>query len=193
MCIRDSFQTIFQETLGTEKATDNLYFLEFQQNLNQLLEEQFPEEEKENAESFVLTPSSVQNMLEEIGVPEEFSKQIEHSYTEEFAQALPKAEHLLDSKALAIQEQKQKEIDLLEQVEILTQQVEDQKVQIETAKAEAAASLDPTQEGTETIILKTTPEKAQQVTAQVIDGQKYLVIPIAVDEITTINGIQKEF
>lgn len=190
---KETFQTIFQETLGTEKATDNLYFLEFQQNLNQLLEEQFPEEENENTKSLVLTPSSVQNILEEIGVPEEFSKQIEHSYTEEFSQALPKAEHLLDSKALAIQEQKQKEINLIQQVEALTHQVEEQKSQIETAKAEAAAALDFEQDGTETIILKTTPEKAQQVTVQIIDGQKYLVIPISEDETTNINGIQQEF
>ena len=100
---------------------------------------------------------------------------------------------MLDSKALAIQEQKQKEINLIQQVEALTHQVEEQKFQIETAKAEAAAALDFEQDGTETIILKTTPEKAQQVTVQIINGQKYLVIPISEDETTNINGIQKEF
>lgn len=187
---KEIFQNIFQETLGTEKATDNLYFLEMQQNLNQMLEEQFPEEEeKENAEPFVLTPASMQTLLKEIGVPEEFSKQIEDSYTEEFAEALPKVESLIDNKALALQEQKQKEIDLLQQVEVLTQQVEEQKIQMEAVKAEAAVTLDPEQPGQESIILKTTLEKAQQISTQVIDGQKYLVIPIAEDEVTNINGV----
>lgn len=183
---KEIFQTIFQETLGAEKATDNLYFLEIQQNLNQMLEEQFPEgDEQESEEPFVLTPDSVQTILEEVGVPEEFSKQIENSYTEEFAQAFPKVESLIDKKALSIQEQKQKEIDLLQQVEILTQQVEEQKIQIEAVKAEAAATLDPEQEH---LIVKTTEEKARQIMTQVIDGQKYLIIPIAEDEIATING-----
>lgn len=184
---KETFQTIFQDTLGAEKATDNLYFLEIQQNLNQMLEEQIlEEEENENAEPFVLTPTSIQTILEKVGVPEEFSKQIEDSYTEEFAQTLPKVEHLIDNKALALQEQKQKEIDLLQQVEVLTQQVEEQKFQMEAAKIEAAITSDLEQE---TIILKTTPQKAQQITSQMIDGKKYLVIPIAENETTNINGV----
>ncbi len=184
---KETFQTIFQETLGAEKATDNLYFLEMQQNLNQMLEEQFPEgEETESEEPFVLTPASVQTMLEEIGVPEEFSRQIERSYTEEFSEALPKVEALIDKKALTIQEQKQKEFDLQQQVDVLTQQVEEQKVQIESVKAEAAATLESEQGH---LIVKTTEETAQKIMAQRIDGQKYLVIPIAEDEVATINGV----
>lgn len=189
---KEIFQNIFQETLGAEKATDNLYFLEFQQNLNQMLEDQLPEKERENADSPVLTPDSVQSILKEIDVPEEFSKQIEDSYTEEFAQALPKVEYLIDNKALTIQEQKQKEMDLLQQVEVLTQQIEEQQIQIETAKTEAAASLNLERTESETIILKTTPEKAQQITTQVMNGQKYLIIPIAEDEIPNINGVYTE-
>lgn len=189
---KEIFQNIFQETLGAEKATDNLYFLEIQQNLNQMLEEQFPEE-AENTDSLVLTPESVQTMLEEIGVPEEFSKQIEDSYNEEFAQAFPKVEYLIDNKALTIQEQKQKEMDLLQQVEVLTQQVEEQKLQIETVKAEAAVTLDLEQAEQDMIILKTTAEKAQQITTQIINGQRYLIIPIMEDEVTNINGVDTEF
>lgn len=192
---KETFQSILQDALGAEKATDNLYFLEIQQNLNDMLEEQLPEdEEKENAEPLILTPASVQSILEDIGVPEEFSKQIETSYAEEFAQTPPKVEYLIDNKALAIKEQKQKEIDLQQKVDALTQQIEEQQIQIEVAKAEAAATSDllADAEAHDAIILKTSPKKAQQIKTQVIDGQKYLVIPLEKDEITNINGINTE-
>lgn len=186
---KETFQNILQEALGAEKATDNLYFLEIQQNLNDMLEEQLPEEQdEESMEPLVLTPASVQSILEDIGVPEEFSKQIENSYIEEFSQTPPKIEYLIDNKALAIREQKQREIDLQQQLDVLTQQIEEQKIQIEVAKAEAAV----TSEVQDTIVLKTSPEKAQQITTQIIDGQKCLVIPVSEDETANINGVNAE-
>jgi len=191
---KETFQSILQDALGAEKPTDNLYFLEIQQNLNDMLEEQLSEDkEKENPEPLILTPDSVQSILEDIGIPEEFSKQIETSYAEEFANTPPVVEYLIDNKALAIKEQRQKELDLQQQVEILTQQVEEQKIQIEVAKAEAAATSDLSADvengERDAIILKTSPQKAQLIKAQVIDGQKYLIIPIEEDEIPNINGI----
>jgi len=183
---KETFRDIIQDALGAEKATDNLYFLEIQQNLNDMLEEQ------ENTEELVLTPTSIQNILEEISMPEEFAQQIESTYTEEFAETPPKVEYLIDTKALAIREQKQKEIDLQRQVEVLTQQIEEQKLLEATAKEAAVTDeLDQLNQN-HTIILKTSPEKAQAITAQMIDGHKCLIIPIAEDEVTNINGVDTE-
>ena len=39
------------------------------------------------------------------------------------------------------------------------------------------------------IVLKVKPEKVPQIKSQIIDGKKYLVIPIDENEQTTVNGI----
>ena len=39
------------------------------------------------------------------------------------------------------------------------------------------------------IVLKVKPEKVPQIKSQIIDGKKYLVIPVDENEQTTVNGI----
>ena len=39
------------------------------------------------------------------------------------------------------------------------------------------------------IILQVKPEKLEQIKSQIIDGKKYLVIPVDEDEQANVNGI----
>ena len=39
------------------------------------------------------------------------------------------------------------------------------------------------------IILKVKPEKASQIKSQIIEGQKYIVIPVEENEQTNVNGV----
>lgn len=39
------------------------------------------------------------------------------------------------------------------------------------------------------VILKVKPEKIEQITSQIIDGKKCIVIPLEEDELANVNGI----
>ena len=113
------------------------------------------------------------------------------------------AETLLDNKALAAKAQKRKEEMLERQVKILETKLERFKhnVSEETATDSNEDILENEVSETITnsesigedldydIVLKVKPEKVSQIKSEVIDGKKYLVIPIDEDEQANVNGI----
>ena len=89
------------------------------------------------------------------------------------------AENVVDSKALAANEQIQKEKELVAQVEVLQQQLKEK--QIEEEADEVVKTYD--------VVLRVKPEKVSQIKSEVINGQKCLVIPMAEDEHANVNGV----
>ena len=69
------------------------------------------------------------------------------------------------------------------------------KVDTETGEIiEAASDLDDSTEQADEnydIVLKVKPEKVEQIKYQIIDGKKYLVIPVDDDEQANVNGVDK--
>lgn len=171
---KNAFHAIVKQAYGedSEKSSEVLY--DIQQNLNELIESQ-----EDNQEPLVLTKETMSSVLTESGVEEDKAARIEKNCEEEFGEELPLAEYVVDSKALAAGEQMQKEKELVAQVEVLQQQLREK--QTEEEAEEAVKTYD--------VVLRVKPEKVSQITSEVINGQKCLVIPMNEDEHANVNGV----
>jgi len=199
---KETFQSIIKSSFTTDEAKAEKIFMEVQENLNIVIDEHNSIYDDTDIEPKVLTPKDIQNILIDSGISEELTLNIEKSFVESFGDDLPLAEHLIDPKTLKANEQRKKEENLQKQVDIL-------QTKLELAKGKAAPSnmdlqdtyvhnLDKAQKinsednNTTThydVILQVKPEKISQIKAQIIDGQKCIVIPINDNEQTTVNGL----
>ena len=208
---KEAFNEIVRDALGPDEKKSEHFFMEIQESLNNKIEEHNSIYE-DTAEPIILTNDIVQEILSLSGVPEEITTKIEKSYTENFGDTPPVADILLDNKALAAKAQKKKEEMLEKQVRILENKLErvtqDISINSEIENTslelddEAAVESDNSIDNLETeqdaptditenydIVLKVKPEKVQHIKSQIIDGKKYIVIPIDENEQTTVNGI----
>lgn len=170
-----TFHSIVKQAYGDDVEKSGKVLMEIQQNLNDLVEEKAELEE----DPVVLTPELLTNVMEESGVAPEKAEKIGKTCAEEFAEEAPLAENVVDSKALAANEQIQKEKELVAQVEVLQQQLKEK--QIEEEADEVVKTYD--------VVLRVKPEKVSQIKSEVINGQKCLVIPMAEDEHANVNGV----
>lgn len=170
-----TFHSIVKQAYGDDVEKSGEVLMEIQQNLNDLVEEKAELEE----DPVVLTPELLTNVMEESGVAPEKAEKIGKTCAEEFAEEAPLAENVVDSKALAANEQIQKEKELAAQVEVLQQQLKEK--QIEEEADEVVKTYD--------VVLRVKPEKVSQIKSEVINGQKCLVIPMAEDEHANVNGV----
>lgn len=212
---KNIFHSIVTSAIPDEHKQEKV-FMDIQETLNDIVEEQaILAERGQEPEPIVLTAASIQDMLASTGVSEEISAKIENSYSEKFGDMPPVVDHLLDSKLVAAGQQKKKEQELMVEVQLL-------KDQLETVRAgqnagseasllsEAASALEETAgadsnasvslnapENTLTadcpVILTVAPEKAEQITAQTIDGHRYLLIPMEENEQARVNGVTESF
>ena len=170
-----TFHSIVKQAYGDDVEKSGEVLMEIQQNLNDLVEEKAELEE----DPLILTPERLPNVMEESGVAPEKAEKIGKTCAEEFAEEAPLAENVVDSKALAANEQIQKEKELAAQVEVLQQQLKEK--QIEEEADEVVKTYD--------VVLRVKPEKVSQIKSEVINGQKCLVIPMAEDEHANVNGV----
>lgn len=170
-----TFHSIVKQAYGDDVEKSGEVLMEIQQNLNDLVEEKAELEE----DPVILTPELLTNVMEESGVAPEKAEKIGKTCAEEFAEEAPLAENVVDSKALAANEQIQKEKELVAQVEVLQQQLKEK--QIEEEADEVVKTYD--------VVLRVKPEKVSQIKSEIINGQKCLVIPMAEDEHANVNGV----
>lgn len=170
-----TFHSIVKQAYGDDVEKSGEVLMEIQQNLNDLVEEKAELEE----DPVILTPELLTSVMEESGVAPEKAEKIGKTCAEEFAEEAPLAENVVDSKALAANEQIQKEKELVAQVEVLQQQLKEK--QIEEEADEVVKTYD--------VVLRVKPEKVSQIKSEVINGQKCLVIPMAEDEHANVNGV----
>lgn len=202
---KEAFQSIIKDSLLVDEDEADKIFMEVQENLNTMIEEYNATYEDVDPEPIILNKKDVQNLLIESGIPEEVTIKIEKSYEESFGEDLPLAESLIDSKALKVKAQLNKEESLKKQVQVLQNKLELAKQEITLDKdntlstesdeetvtlEEASATGSEDEENTfkYDVILQVKPEKIPQIKSQIIDGQKCIVIPINENEQTTVNG-----
>lgn len=173
-----TFHSIVKQAYGDDVEKSGEVLMEIQQNLNDLVEEKAELEE----DPVILTPELLTNVMEESGVAPEKAEKIGKTCAEEFAEEAPLAENVVDSKALAANEQIQKEKELVAQVEVLQQQLKEKKIEEEAD--EVVKTYD--------VVLRVKPEKVSQIKSEVINGQKCLVIPMAEDEHANVNGVNTQ-
>lgn len=203
---KETFQSIIKDSYSIDEEKADRIFMEIQDNLNAMVEEYNATYEDTDCEPITLTENDIQNLLIESGIPEEITTKIEQSYVENFGDDLPLAENLIDQKTLKANVQRKKEETLKKQVEILQTKLEEAKQEIavgnETSISTEVNDTDMIlEEASDTnlednkvsphydIMLQVKPEKIPQIKSQIIDGQKYIVIPIDENEQTTVNGL----
>ncbi|WP_461206821.1 DUF4317 domain-containing protein [Clostridium sp. DL1XJH146] len=124
---KETFQLIIKDSFSADESKADKIFMEVQETLNNIIEEHKEMNDDPDSEPVILTKEDMQNLLIESGVPEEITSEIEKSYTENFGDDIPIAEHLIDAKALKANAQRKKEEHLIKQVEILQTKLDEAK------------------------------------------------------------------
>ena len=210
---KEAFNTIIRNAIGDDVEKSDHFLMEIQENLNNMVDEHETVNDK-NAEPIILTNDTISDILIESGIPEEILTKIEKSYTEEFGDTPPAAEHLIDTKALAANEQRKKERRLEKQVQVLQNKLEETKqdaaqdskkesslesktdailetdsdTNLETASDSEVKSQNNIAPNYD-IVLQVKPQKVTQIKSQIIDGKKCIVIPIDDNEKANVNGV----
>ena len=188
-----AFHSIVRNVLGAEDEHTDDVLLDLQQNLSDMIDE-YAETHDDDEDVFLLDKEVVTKLLADSEISEEKAAKIEKSVDEAFGEKPPAAENVIDSKALVQNELRVEKMALEDQVGTLTVQLNEK----DEALAERTSQLIEKQEEidnyiaetkTYDVVLRVKPEKASQIKAQVINGQKCLVIPMGEDEHATINGV----
>lgn len=208
---KNIFQNIIKNSVADSEKSTRI-FSDIQESLGQLAEEQAATSESpENP--VILTNETVQEILVETGLPEDLISKIESAYTENFSEEPPAVEHLIDKKVLAENEKRKVEKALVEKVQELQGKLEEATKgtgtlpsynNIDTQSEEVSdfgydnnlngnnlnenISNDGSTKENYDIVLHVKPEKKDQIKSQIIEGKKYIIIPIEEYEQANVNG-----
>ncbi len=171
---KNEFHAIIKEAIPDRDLCTKV-MMEIQEGLTLLADEQATLKVDEE-EPTILTNQAVQTILTDSGLDEEVSSKIEQAYEESFGETPPVVEHLIDTKVLAESAKIKRELALEEKVQKLTEKLEENE-QI----SDSSSLFD--------VILRVTPEKINQISSQIIDGKKCIVIPMEENEHAKVNGL----
>ena len=191
---KHAFQNIINNAVRDEEKS-NRVFMEIQESLNQLVDEQ-AEYQDTKTEPIILTSDSIEEVIESCDLPEDISKTIKTSYAEKFGDTPPVVDHLLDSKVLAASAQLREKKALAQQVQQLQEKLEevistksdDQQSETDLDAMQSSESLE-SEDGNFDVVLRVKPQKVQEITYEVINGKKCIIIPMAENEHADLNGI----
>mgnify|MGYP000123305018 FL=1 len=173
------------------EQTDDV-MIEIQENLNTLVAEKEAEMEDlviGEPEEFTLTPEIIKEVLTQSAIPDATVMQIQDHFAEEFQDAPPVVKNLVDEKAIEKNNQAKKEQKLLEEVATLKKELQTKSSESVPAPSPEMSDEDDATEYSD-VFLRMNPDKAEQITSQTIDGQKYLMIPMEEDEEINLNGVK---
>ena len=187
-----AFHSIVRNVLGAEDESTEDILLDIQQNLSDMVDDFV--ETHDDDDVFVLDKDTINKVLTESNVSEEKASRIEKSVDEAFGEKMPVAENVIDTKALIANEIRVEKRALEDQVGTLTLQLNEKNTQLEERTSqllEKQEEIDNYIAETKTydVVLRVKPEKSSQITSQIINGEKCLVIPMKDDEHATINGV----
>lgn len=202
-----AFHSIVRNVLGAEDENTDEVMLDIQQNLSDMIDE-YEETHDPEDDPFILDNDAMEKVLTECHVSEEKISRIEKSIDEAFGEKLPEVSNVIDSKALVSNEIRIEKLALEDQVGTLTlelnqknseldeknTELEEKNTQLEERTSqllEKQEEIDNYIAETKTydVVLRVKPEKASQISSQVINGEKCLVIPMKENENATINGV----
>ena len=179
---KNLFSHIVKHALGDNDENSNEVLLDLQQKMSDYIEEKelFVDEET----GVILEGDELAKLMEDTGISDDAASSIKEAYTESFSDQLPEVAHLIDTKSLEANARIREEEELRAQVEELKQQV----AMHQTSSADADEDTDDSIK-TYDVILRVKPEKVPQIKSQMIDGQKYLIIPMDENEHAAVNGV----
>ena len=175
---KETFESVIKMSLDVEEEQADMVFMDVQETLSSMVDEYNTLYEDVEHDPIILSKNNIQELLIDSGIPEDTSTKIEEFYTDTFADQIPLAEDLLDKKILKASAQVQKEKALIKQIGAL-------ETKLEKAIENTPLNDD---EITPDIVLRVKPGKADKIKTQIIDGQKYIIIPVNDGEQARING-----
>lgn len=180
-----TFQDIVRDVIGEEDDESKALYMDIHENIYDRID--IPVEEDVEPIPVIMTPSTIEEVLTEIGLDEERTAAIKNHYEKAFsAEDLPTADYLADPKVVEANARRKDRLELVGQVENLKQQLEATR---SLPVTESEDDDDVPVVKTYDVILRVKPEKATQIHSQIINGQKCLVIPMDEDEHAAINGV----
>ena len=140
-----------------------------------------------STEPVLLDSRTIENMRTNGFLSQEIADKIEKACEEEFGEEPPVIDNIVDTKVLENYAKKQRETELQKEVIEL-------KSKLEAAESKASDDSLPwdLEDGKENIILNVSAEKAEEIGTKIIDGRRFIVIPIEGDETAVINGVETE-
>ena len=140
-----------------------------------------------STEPVLLDSHTIENMRTNGFLSQEIADKIEKACEEEFGEEPPVIDNIVDTKVLENYAKKQREAELQKEVIEL-------KSKLEAAESKASDDSLPwdLEDGKENIILNVSAEKAEEIETKIIDGRRFIVIPIEGDETAVINGVETE-
>ena len=162
-----AFESVVKEVFGSddEKAQD--VFMQIQRNLNGYLETQ-----EEAVSDEKLTEEVISDLIADVDVSDKIREQIENAYKKEFSEQPPTAKQLLDTKLVAIADQRAQTKALQNKVIELQDELSKQaQTEVIEQTSDMQILLDK--------LLSALPEINQnELKTKNIDGKQFLLIPI---------------
>lgn len=211
---KEAFTNIIINAVGGDEKKSSEVIMEIQENLNNIVDEHESISDKDD-DPVTLTNDTILDVLADSGISEEVTSKIEKCYTAEFGDEPPVVEYLLDNKVLAANEQRRKEQHLEKQVRILqakldrtqneaaadsntnnqsetenTSDINTEETIVENTDVNVDSEVQNTDENVNyDVVLHVKPQKVSQITSQIIDGKKCIIIPMDDNEQANVNGV----
>lgn len=193
---KSAFQSVIEGAFGEEKKGAEAAFYRMQQGLSGMVEEN---DQYDDAPPVSVTPQDMQELMEDAQVPPELRENIQAAFQREFGDTPPTARNVLDQKLLDQGAQRQRTLELEQEVHTLRQQLEQQETPEKTETTATAEITNDAQQTTDlpwedspAVTMTVKPECANQIRTQVINGQRFLLVPLEQEEAcVSINGISK--
>ena len=173
-----AFHSIIRNALGAEDEHTNDVLLDIQATLSEKVEE-YTQTHEEDADPFILDKPTIREVLSDCHVDELQQQKIDRSLDEAFGDKLPAAENVIDSKALAANEVRIEKLALEEQLGEMAVRLAETTRELESYTGETKE---------DAVVVHMSPERAADLGTQVIDGKRYLLIPLEEDETANVNG-----
>lgn len=192
---KEVFSSIVKQAFAAQEEDSEEMLLQLQESFQDIA---CPEDEScEEAEPVILTEQLVAEVLTEHGIQGDAARHIKESVSREFEAQPPALQNLIDEKALEKNARKKEEEQLRLQVQTLQKELA-QKTFVSPENEDPddmnydAAPEDMFDEPDYGVVLRVKPEKEPYIKSEIIDGQKYLIIPVSEDEQIKVNGTAAE-
>lgn len=179
---KQAFRSVVLDAFGEDEEQADAAFFQIQKTISGMVAER---EEDESLPPVSLTAETLSGLATEAEVPEKVRELMEKSYTHVFGDTPPVADNVLDSKLVEEGTARAHTAALEQKVAVLQQELAAQAAQRADAEDDA-----PWREDAE-IELHVPQERASRIRADVVDGQKCLLIPLEEGEHARINGVEQ--
>lgn len=189
---KNAIHSIISDIIPDEYVSKKV-IMEIHETINQMVEEQ-EEMGSKDSEPILLTNHMIKEILDEHGIEEEITQKIETEYNESFQDEPIVAEYILDSKLIAAHEKLRKEEALVEKVIVLQEELNKTRSEMRMVAAQSEFEFPVEEEGEGSpnseidVVVKVKADKVNQISTQIIDGKKCIIIPMEEDEHITVNG-----